>query len=539
MTRLSPAPDVSLPRQAPPAVSAAGFWLALGECAAIVALFALHAGWPVPDVNEAHYLCKARHAWDPNYLSNDFFITSPDAHAVFVTTLGWLTRLLDLPQAAWAGRWITWALLAVCWRRLSWAVLPRPGWSILTAALFVAAQERGQMAGEWVVGGFEAKGISYALVLVALEGIVAGRWNRAIFFLGAASGMHVLVGGWATVAAAVAWWFEPRRPGLRSLAGSLAIGALLAAPGVWSGLRLNYGVPAEVVRQAASLYVLERFDHHLVVTTFKTEFLVAFALLTVLWCLLVELVPGTPALWRLRVFILASLGLVAVGSLMSLLVEVAPDTAALALRYYWFRLADAAVPLGAALWGGLFLQRRLAAAPRSAVAWLAVAVGLCGLHFWPHVEGTLLSQRPRADKPGKVADYDAWRAVCQWVHDHTPGDAVFLTPRGAQTFKWYAARAEVVTWKDVPQNAAGILEWWDRLHAVYGTGQQPPHPVWHESLAMRDPPTLREIGRRYGARYLLVESDPPLDLPKLYPRSAEENAHYAVYDLATGDHPPP
>ena len=41
----------------------------------------------------------------------------------------------DATALAWTGRLITWWLLAWSWRRLSFAVLPRPGWSILTAAI--------------------------------------------------------------------------------------------------------------------------------------------------------------------------------------------------------------------------------------------------------------------------------------------------------------------------------------------------------------------------------------------------------------------
>ena len=37
-------------------------WTVL-EWLGILAIFALVAGWPVPDVNETHYLLKAKHHW--------------------------------------------------------------------------------------------------------------------------------------------------------------------------------------------------------------------------------------------------------------------------------------------------------------------------------------------------------------------------------------------------------------------------------------------------------------------------------------------
>ena len=53
------------------------------EIALIFLLFALYGAYAVPDTNEAHYLGKAAHFWNPNYVQNDFFLNSPDAHGVF------------------------------------------------------------------------------------------------------------------------------------------------------------------------------------------------------------------------------------------------------------------------------------------------------------------------------------------------------------------------------------------------------------------------------------------------------------------------
>ena len=132
-------------------------------------MFFVAAGWPPPEMNEPHYLGKARHFWQPDWIRGDFFLNSHDTHLVFYVTLGWLAKLMSLPAMAWCGRILTWGLLAWAWRRLSWALLPRPGWAVLSAAWFVLLSERFQMAGEWVVGGFEAKGLAYALVFFALR----------------------------------------------------------------------------------------------------------------------------------------------------------------------------------------------------------------------------------------------------------------------------------------------------------------------------------------------------------------------------------
>src|SRR6476620_11809009 len=122
-------------------------WQAAIEVALIFTLFFLFAGGEPPGVNESHYLCKAKHYWDPTWCRNDFFLNSSDAHAVFYWTFGWMTRFMSLTAAAWVGRTIVWLLLAWSWQRLSWSVVPRPLMSLLSAGVFLALLRNGHMAG--------------------------------------------------------------------------------------------------------------------------------------------------------------------------------------------------------------------------------------------------------------------------------------------------------------------------------------------------------------------------------------------------------
>ena len=108
----------------------------MAEVLLIFVLFFVLAGGAAPDVNEAHYLSKAKHYWNPDWCRGDLFLQSADAHLVFYWTIGWLTRFLSLDAVAWIGRCSTWLLLAWSWRRLSVAVVPDRLWSLLTAALF-------------------------------------------------------------------------------------------------------------------------------------------------------------------------------------------------------------------------------------------------------------------------------------------------------------------------------------------------------------------------------------------------------------------
>src|SRR5262249_51621135 len=150
-------------------------------------------------------LSKATHYWNPDWCPRDFLCNSSDAHEVFYWSFGWLGRWMSLVQLAWFGRLVTWLLLAWAWQRLSESLVPAPLFAVLSAALVVTLNDRFQMAGEWLIGGGEAKGFAYVLVLLGLESLVRGRWTRTWLLLGAACSFHVLVGGWSVAAALVAW----------------------------------------------------------------------------------------------------------------------------------------------------------------------------------------------------------------------------------------------------------------------------------------------------------------------------------------------
>src|SRR5215471_10432997 len=216
-------------------------WRAALEVALVFVVFFLHGAWPTPDVNENGYLTKAQHFWDHQTFENDFFCNTADAHAVYYWTFGWLTTLgWSLDTVAWIGRVITWLLLAIAWRGLSFSVLPRPWVSVLSAAIFVLLTEQASMAGEWIVGGVEAKGFAWALVLWALQALVRGRWKSAWILIGAATSFHVVVGGWAVVCL-VGVWLASRaeRPAIVAMLPAMVVALLLALPGLWYAATLN------------------------------------------------------------------------------------------------------------------------------------------------------------------------------------------------------------------------------------------------------------------------------------------------------------
>jgi hypothetical protein len=519
------------------------------EIALIFAVFFLQGAWPVPDVNEPHYLGKAIHFWNPNWVGEDFFLDSADTHWVFNITFGWVSLILPPAAMAWSGRLVTWALLAWAWRRLSVAVLPRPWYAVLSAALFAGATDWFHMAGEWVIGGVEAKGFAYILVLLGLEALVQGHWSRVWLLLGGASFFHVLVGGWSVVAAAVAWlWSAGDRPPLRSMVPALLGGWLLSLPGLIPAARLDWGASPEHVAAAHQIYVFQRLSHHLDLGQFPAHYVVRFVALIVAFGLVVRMVraldersreaqeevhrepratPSTaaPGCRRLVGFVVGALAIALAGAAINVSAEWNRPLAAGLLRFYWYRLSDVAVPLGAALHGVALIHGLGTFRPRAGRAALAAAVLLASLHVGHYALRRPMRTPPRADQ---WVSYVSWKLACNWIvrSGEIPAQARFLTPRQSQSFKWYTGRSEVVTWKDIPQDAASIVQWWRRLREIHGTSRREPGREWRKSLVELGPARLKRLAQKYGAQYVLTEYEPK---GRIKSKPMYHNRWYAVY----------
>lgn len=531
------------------AAAGSPWWRRSIEVAAITALFAAAGAWPVPDVNETVYLTKARHAADPGYAAGDFFLETPDAHGVFYLLLGPLAASVSLETAAWIGRIAGWLALAVGFHHLSLPMLggasARGTWTrIAAAALFSAGLRFTSAAGEWVIGGCEAKVFAWALVLGGLGELVRGRFASAWCMLGGATAFHPIVGGWAMLAAVAAWASGERRPTRRPRAITVALvvaGAALAAAGVVPALTLSAGADAATRAEAARIYVVERLHHHLLPRTFPAGFIPRHVLAIVAWWLLDRLAPASRARGRLTRFTLASLAISGAGLAIAALEPWAPATVYGLLRFYWFRLADVAVPLALAISTAGVLADD-AACRRLFPVSPAVIRGLTGLllladvaaesKHWPLPGRTVVA---RGDSKVEAV---AWADICAWARDHLPPGTCVLTPRGAASFTWQTGLPEVVAWKNSPQDAASLVAWRKRITDCFsadGTLTE-----MERSTAALGARRMRDVAFRYDTRIAIV----PLDAPGLAELPCERlhaNDRYAVVrimPLAQGDATP-
>lgn len=120
---------------------------------------------------------------------------------------------------------------------------------------------------------------------------------------------------------------------------------------------------------------------------------------------------------------------------------------------------------------------------------------------------------PRSAPP-KESIAEGWLDVCRWARENTSEDAVFLVPRGCDSFKWEAGRAEVGSWKEIPQDARSIVRWFrdmERLYANPGTKKDSP-TRWNQPLVVvfinkGRARILKESGEM-GYQFAILEAPP-------------------------------
>jgi len=159
---------------------------------------------------------------------------------------------------------------------------------------------------------------------------------------------------------------------------------------------------------------------------------------------------------------------------------------------------------------------------------LLLVFGSTTSDFLFQLETRLEPAIPRTSPP-YTRFYEAWRDVCHWISDpqNTPEDAVFLVPRGCESFKWYAKRANVSTWKEMPQDSESLVLWFQTMNDCYSV-KHSENPPPNSGLAMQiqsnTPEELAELQKKYGFSFILAESEPRLALPVVY-----ETKYYILY----------
>jgi Domain of unknown function (DUF6798) len=491
----------------------------LAETLLIALVFFVATGDATPNVNETHYICRLKHYWNPAWCAGDLFLESTDTQVVFIWLFGWMTKLLSLSATAWVSRIIAWVFIGWSWQRLSWRIVPRPFAAVLSAALFMAFNYYFQMAGEWVVGGAEAKCFAYGFVILALREMIDRRWNMVCLMLGAAIAFHPIVGGWSALVCGTFWLIHGRlEQPLRAM-----------IPGIVPALSLTWREPADLVAEANRIYVFERLPHHLAILALPSEEITSrltrHAILLVAFVILSRVSRGERQTRSIVEFAWGAVIIACIGLTIELMLRNQSLTAAKIQRYYWYRLTDFAAPMAVALLATNTIANGIEARRRWATPVLAASLLFVGVYLGNTCWARVATPVPPAD--AKVVDYPAWVDVCDWIANdqNTPPNALFLTPRLNLSFKWRTGRPEVVNRKDIPQDARNMIDWFSRLKDIYYTkvgGIEQPL----DSIGVLGTERVLELAKKYQAEFVLMDRGQLLSLPVVF-----KNNEYIVYKI--------
>lgn len=480
---------------------------------------------PIPGVNEPHYLTKAKAFWNPGWCAGDLFLSSASPHQAFYLLIGWLTRLLTLPQTAVVSRIAALAVVAWGWLRLTRALGLSAARAIAALVVVLLLQTLGTWSGEWLVGGVESKVFAYGLAFAGLGAFVSRRSTAAGVWLGLATTLHPLVGGWSIAAAAIAE-FVPRHAADPARFRRLFVTGLwwfvMAAPGIyWALPAIQSGSPQDAAL-ADYIQITYRLPHHLDAWTFARESHRYIAGLLVIWWLLRRLSVRSNAHNQFDRIAIIAIAIALASCALSYGPRPWPRASEISdwqtlqlklLKFYPFRLADMLVPVAVALSASALWDANRLTRPR--ISWALLVLAYVAAVSIPN-----LDQVPSRQAP---AQHGNWLALLRWLRDDTPPGSVVHAERDEWAVKWYAERPEYANFKDCPQDPAGIVEWNRRLNLF---------AAWtRESYANDGRFTADELAKLHadtGIDYLIVSR-----LGPFVPQPVYSDANFRVYRVGS------
>jgi hypothetical protein len=175
--------------------------------------------------------------------------------------------------------------------------------------------------------------------------------------------------------------------------------------------------------------------------------------------------------------------------------------------------------------GVVYVCRRTVAHPWFSRGFVVVVLAVL-LAAWGKWLGLRVAMEDRAD-----GDY---LAMCAWVREHTPVDAVFVVPPNEQSMRFQGRRAIVVNFKAVPQLSSELGEWRRRLETVLDMplSELPRRfDQAHARIARRYDALpaghLSRVAGQYGARYVITGR-----AVEGLGRAVFENGSCHLYDLS-------
>jgi hypothetical protein len=497
--------------------------------------------------NEVDVLPLAKQFADHDWIPNDWYLNLETSYrALFQVIFGWLIVHLGFLPTSIIGR-------LICYTLVAWGIVllgQKLGLSLsylLLATIAVTYQGslQGAIAGEWFVGGLEAKAVAYGFILLAIPLMLSRKYVLMILLLGCATSFHVLVGGWAFLTTLGWFCLRPRKRLLQlgQKGWLLPIIYLIASAGAIPGSlqQLRTSPPLGNI-SPAFIYVFLRLPHHLNPFAWHPllwlRLIIYLAILTL--CLVALKKKADLKGWQAEDYARFELAELTSISLIPFVAGVAIaffDHQGTWLQYYPFRFGDMMLPLTTSLLLACNLEK-FSPQKLKLRFWLATCLS-CILF----VQSAFFTQQAIAVPtfPSKQQDVDPqWKLMSDWIRDHTAEDAIIIShPWKLANFTWMTERATIAKLKLFPQTKEAIVEYYERLNDLSG-GAVAKIYFGNEELDQRktvraisagfsnlNTAQVQELMTKYQSNYFLTDDSHHLDLPIVHTQAA-----YILYGRA-------
>ncbi len=482
--------------------------------------------------NEADVLPLAKHYVDRHWISQDWYLDRGAGYRfLFQNIAGWLAVNFGFLATSIIGRLTCYILVA--W---GFALIGRQlqlKFRFLLLAVILATfpgWKQGAIAGEWFVGGFEAKSLAYGMVIIAISLMLAKRYLGMTLLLGLATSFHVLVGGWAFVTTLSWLCFRPnlrlfklKRIGLLLILLYI-LGSIFAIPAVAQQL-LSPELAASISPSASYIYVFLRLPHHLNPLSWQSIFWLSliFYLCLFAWSLSSLKNRANRKGWQLadlRRFELAEFALMSMIPFGMGIIVSFFDTQGRWLQYYPFRFGDVMLPIVTCLLLCCWLQ----SLTKNTTKWLTILLCLI-----LSVQTAIFCQQAIAlqNFPAQAQNVDPqWKVMSNWIKVNTPQDAVVVShPVELTNFTWLTERGTIAKVKLLPQTETQILEYFQRLDDLSGKRVLRPYvnrgsidlktlvDILAEGYENLNTKQALALMQQYHAGYFLTDTEHHLDLP--------------------------
>ncbi len=285
------------------------------------------------------------------------------------------------------------------------------------------------------------------------------------------------------------------------LLGAAAL--LLVAPYLIYTIRIFSAPSSQVAQKALDILVNFRNPHHALVWAWVN------------WTTVVQLIILAAGLYLTRKTRLFPIVLiVSIGTLVLTAVQVVTASNWLAYIFPW-RVSVLLVPLGTTVliaWAVTKLMDRMKEAPVNQ-RWIALVclAGIAGLMAVGVIRFQLENARDLADPAREMMDY---------VAAHRTPDDVYLIPAGMDDFRLVTGEPVYVDFKSAPDRDQDVLEWYDRLQAVFWFYGGSPDPC----------ATLREYAAQKGITRAVVGTNDPFTTCKSF-ETPYNDGRYEIYIL--------